>query len=92
LKVKGASEATNVIGNVAASVVGELSVMAGAFKEKAADGKLTVAEATELKNGAIMRVRMAVPAAMAKIAIGAVGNLDTYISGKIEEIVRETKR
>lgn len=93
LKMKTGSEAVAAAGNIIAATVNELA--ATTVKElKAAsnDGKLTYQEALVVKTQAVERVKSQLPPAVAKAAALAIGDLNAFITGKIEQTVAEEKR
>ena len=92
LKMKTGSEAVAAAGNIIAATVNELA--ATTVKElKAAsnDGKLTYQEALVVKTQAVERVKSQLPPAVAKAAALAIGDLNAFITGKIEQTVAEEK-
>lgn len=92
IKAKTAAEAADVVGNIIISVVGELNAdIVAELKAFASDGKLTKKEIKDVKRMAEDRVKDRVPDAVSKIAAAAVGDLEAYISGRIEYIVGRMK-
>lgn len=93
LKAQTASQAIGVVGELTGSVVNELNaVTVSRLKEAASDGKLTKEEIQDVRNSALTKVINRIPADVAKIAAGGVGDLKAYILGKVEEKVREAKK
>jgi hypothetical protein len=62
------------------------------LKAAASDGKLTKQEAEEIKNIGIRRVKKQIPKRVAKAATGVIGELEAFVSGKIEQIIEDGKR
>lgn len=93
LKMKTGSEAVAAAGELVATTVNGLAATTvKTLKDNSKDGKLTVNEMQMVKKQAIMRVRNQLPTAIAKAAAMSIGDLDAFISGKIEQTVAENKR
>lgn len=73
-----------VVADIGATVVAEM-------KEKAQDGKLTMVEAVDVKNQAVEKLRFLIPKEASKVIEQIVGDLDVYVSSKIEEEVEAFK-
>jgi hypothetical protein len=92
LKMKTGSEAVAAAGEIVAATVNEMTATTVKnMKAAAADGKLTMDEARQVKNQAIFLAKSQLPPAVAKAAALAIGDLDAYISGTIEKAVAEGK-
>lgn len=92
LKLKTGSEAVAVAGEIVASTVNDLtSTTVKSLKEKATDGKLTIQEGAVIKTQALNRIKKQMPTAVAKASTLAIGDLDAYIKGKIEQEVEKYK-
>ena len=92
LKMKTGSEAVAAAGEIVAATVNELAATTVKdLKAAAADGKLTMDEAHTIKNQAVFRAKSQLPPAVAKAAVLAIGDLDAFICGKIEQTVAEAK-
>lgn len=92
LKLKTGSEAVAAAGEIVAATVNQLAATTvKTFKTASADGKLTLVDARTIKNQAIFQVKSQIPATVAKAACAAIGDLDAFISGKIEQAVTEIK-
>lgn len=93
LKLKTGSEALEAAGQIVAATVNEIAATTvKSFKVAATDGKLTLKEAKDVKNVAIFRIKSQMPVTVAKAACTAIGDLDSFISGKIEQLVAENKK
>ena len=92
LKMKTGSEAVAAAGEIVAATVNELTATTvKELKAAAADGKLTMDEARQVKNQAVFLAKSQLPPAVAKAAALAVGDIGDFIGGKIEQTVAETK-
>lgn len=92
LKLKTGSEAIVAAGEVVAATVNELTATAvTALKAASKDGKLTLREGEAIKNEAVTRIKTQMPPAIAKAACMAIGDLDVYLKGKIEQEVSKSK-
>lgn len=92
LKTKIGVEATAVTSQLVESVVNDIQASTvEPIKRAAADGKLTRKEALDIKTEAVRRIKTRIPATVAKTVTRAVGDLDTFISGKIEQAIRQAK-
>lgn len=93
LKLKTGSEAVAAAGEIVAATVNELTATTVKnMKAAAADGKLTVDDARMIKNQAVFLAKNQLPPAVAKAAALAIGDLDVFISGKIEQTIAEEKK
>lgn len=93
LKLKTGSEAVGIASEMVAATVNELAATTVKnFKIAAADGKLTIREGKDIKNVAVFAVKNKMPIAVAKAATVAIGDLDAFIAGKIEQTVMENKK
>ena len=93
LKTKIGAEAVGITTELVGSVVSDLRAsMVEPLKAAASDGKLTKQEAEEIKNIGIRRVKQQMPKRVAKAATGVIGELEAFVSGKIEQIIEEGKR
>lgn len=92
LQKKDGNESLIAIADLVSSKVNQLneSIVAD-IKEAAADGKLTREEAKMIRARAAQEVREVLPKTATKAAKKLVGDLDSYIEGKIEESVDDTK-
>lgn len=92
LKARAGAEAAAVVSEVAGSVVADVgATLAKEYKAAATDGKLSKDEAVYIKNVAAARIKGQLPNAVARLAARAVGDLEGYIAGKIEEKVAGSK-
>ncbi len=93
IKMKTNSEAVAEAGEVVASTVNDLmaSTVKG-LKEASADGKLTLTEADTIKHKALAQIKNQMPTTVAKAATMAIGDLDTFLKGKIEQEVIKSKK
>jgi hypothetical protein len=90
LKMKTGSEAVAAAGEIVAATVNELTATTvKELKSAAADGKLTINEAYAVKDQALAQAKSQLPPAVAKAASLVIGDLDAFISGKIEQSVGE---
>jgi predicted HicB family RNase H-like nuclease len=93
LKMKTGSEAIAVAGKIVETTVNELTATTVKdLKIAAEDGKLTLEEAHKVKDEALVRVKAQLPPAVAKAAGLAISDLNTFISGTIEQKVIEAKK
>lgn len=93
LKLKTGSEAIAAAGELVATTVNDLTVTTvKSLKEKATDGKLTMQEGAVIKQQALNRIKGQMPIAVAKASCLAIGDLDTYLKGKIEQEVEKAKK
>ena len=93
LKTKIGAEAVGITTELVGSVVSDLRAgMVEPLKAAASDGKLTKQEAEEIKNIGIRRVKKQIPKRVAKAATGVIGELEAFVSGKIEQIIEDGKR
>lgn len=92
LKIKTGSDALVTAGEIVASTVNELaaSTVKG-LKASSSDGKLTLNEARAVKDTALSRVKQQMPDAIAKASVLAIGDLNAFIDGKIEQEVTKQK-
>jgi hypothetical protein len=92
LKLKVGTEAVAAAGDLVAATVNELSATyVKKVKAAAADGKLTAAEAREIKEMAMRQIKNRLPPAVARSAALVVADLDEFLRGKIEQVVAEGK-
>lgn len=92
LKLKTGSEAIAAAGEIVAATVNDLAATTvKSLKEKARDGKLTMQEGAEIKIQALNRIRNQMPPTVAKAACLAIGELDPFLRGKIEQEVEKNK-
>ncbi len=93
LKMKTGSEAVAAAGKIVEATVNELAATTVKdMKTAAVDGKLTLNDARTVKNIALGRIKSQLPPAVAKAAGLAIGDLNTFISGTIEQKVIEAKK
>ena len=93
LKMKTGSEAIAAAGKIVETTVNELAATTVKdLKTAAIDGKLTLEEAHKVKDIALGRIKTQLPPAVAKAAGLAIGDLNTFISGTIEQKVIEAKK
>jgi len=91
LKMKTGSEAVAAAGELVAATVNEMAATTVKdLKTASADGKLTCQEALVVKTQAVERVKSQLPPAVAKAATLAIGDLNAFIAGKVEQTVAET--
>lgn len=91
-KSKKLKEALDVMGVFAKTVVNDLNqTLVDDLKEKAADGKLTVADAMDIKANALERLKTVGPNEAMKIIEKETSNLESVLSAMIEEKVIEMK-
>lgn len=92
LKIKTGSDAIASAGEIVAATVNELTASTVKdMKAKSVDGKLTLDEARGIKNTAVTRIKNQMPDAIAKASVLAIGDLNTFIEGKIEQEVNKQK-
>lgn len=92
LKIKTGSDAVAAAGEIVAATVNELTASTVKdLKAKSADGKLTLSEAQGIKNTAKDHIKNQMPDAIAKASVLAIGDLNTFIEGKIEQEVNKQK-
>ena len=92
LKMKTNSEAVAAAGEIVAATVNNLTATTVKnLKAASADGKLTMSEAYRVKDDAVARVKSQLPPAVAKAAALAIGDLDAYINGKVEQVVDQNQ-
>lgn len=92
LKLKTGSEALMSAGEIVAATVNDLTASAVKdLKAKSADGKLTLNEAAKIKSVAKSRIKNQMPNAVAKAVVLAIGDLDVFLEGKIEQEVSKQK-
>lgn len=92
IKAKGGSEAALAVDQVVSSTINELNAtIVKDVRAAAADGKLTRQEAMEIKDRAVSQVMGQLPPAVAKTAIGVLGDLEAFVRGKVEEKVAGAK-
>ena len=92
LKTKMGADAAEVTTQVVQAVVNDIQAsVVEPIKTAAADGRLTVKEAQDIKIEAVRRIKTKIPLTVAKTATRAVGDLDAFISGKIEQAIRDAK-
>lgn len=92
LKLKTGSEAIASAGEIVAATVNDLTASTvKELKAKSIDGKLTLKEAESIKLMAKSRIKNQIPVAVAKASIMAIGDLNAFIEGKIEQEVNKQK-
>jgi polyhydroxyalkanoate synthesis regulator phasin len=78
---------------IAATTVNETNAtIVKGFQEAAADGKITKDEGKKVKEDVLAQVKTNLPERSNKLLSEAVGDLDAYLRGLIEQKVEETKR
>lgn len=93
IRLKTGSDAVADAGELVAATVNALTASTVKnLKEASADGKLTLTEASIIKNKALTQIKNQMPSAVAKAACLVVGDLDEYIKGKIEQEVIKAKK
>jgi hypothetical protein len=92
LKLKTGSEAVAAAGEVVAATVGEVvATTVESLKAKSEDGKLTGSEARMVKAKTLNKIKEQLPSAVAKATCMVVGDLNTFLEGKIEQEVSKQK-
>jgi uncharacterized membrane protein YebE (DUF533 family) len=78
--------------NIAETAVADANatVVAG-MKEAASDGKITEAEAKDIKDKVFKQIKDTIPAKSAKVLSKVVADLDAYLMSLIEKLVSEAK-
>lgn len=92
LKLKTGSEAVASAGEIVAATVNDLTASTVKdLKAKSIDGKLSLKEAESVKFMAKSRIKNQMPDAVAKASVLAIGDLNAFIEGKIEQEVNKQK-